>query len=426
MKRHQVIGLIILSQIISACASGQQYTDARSREAALQSLDYIHTDLKRSYYDRELKGVDLEAGRVNARSEIERATTAQQRYAAIARYLDVLDDSHTFFIAPRSVTLWDYGFGVRFFGETPYVLALNAGSSADSLGLRTGDEIVSFNGEPLHRNNYTSVIRDFLARNPIPNLALSVRAPNRAMSELLLTADTMAIYRLSGDRFRRLLAQTRDSLELAASHVQVSIRDTVFLWRMPQFTYGDGGIDDVMKRARAHKILILDLRGNGGGAVKTLNDLVGHFVDHEVLVGALNTRQGKENFTAKPEKNRFTGRLFVLVDSETASAAEVFARLMQLEKRGIVVGDRTAGAVMASNLFIYDAAGLAAGASITVSDFALYNGERLERIGVAPDVPIIPTAQQIAERHDPVLAYALQQAGISVSPAGAARLLPMR
>src|ERR1700730_17352498 len=51
----------------------------------------------------------------------------------------------------------------------------------------------------------------------------------------------------------------------------------------------------------------------------------------------------------------FKGQVVVLVDSRSASAAEIFARLLQLEKRGVVLGDHSAGAVMQSRNYPHEA-----------------------------------------------------------------------
>lgn len=188
---------------------------------------------------------------------------------------------------------------------------------------------------------------------------------------------------------------------------------------MPQFTHADRGLGAVIKRARKHAVIVLDLRGNGGGSVETLTKLTGYFVSEPTMVGDLHTRIGREKFVAKPDKNPITGRLLILVDSETASASEIFARLMQLAGRGTVYGDHTAGAVMASRFYQYDDY---AGASITVSDFVLHNGERLERAGVKPDVFVVPPPAYIGRGGDVVLAAILARVGARITADAAMQL----
>jgi Peptidase family S41 len=107
----------------------------------------------------------------------------------------------------------------------------------------------------------------------------------------------------------------------------------ILVWRMPGFRSPDA-VQRAIRKARGYKTLILDLRGNGGGALTALSALVSTTFDHEVLV-AVDRPRGKERpEVAKPAKNAFLGKLFVLVDSRSASASEMFARILQLEKRG--------------------------------------------------------------------------------------------
>jgi carboxyl-terminal processing protease len=199
--------------------------------------------------------------------------------------------------------------------------------------------------------------------------------------------------------------------------VQTGIRKQHFIWKIPNFNNLDISLGKAVDRAREHETLILDLRGNPGGAIDNLEKLAGYFIEKPLHVGTLQMRWDKEEIKAKPKGDRYRGKMFILVDSETGSAAEVFARLMQIDKRAVIVGDRTAGAVMASIYFPH------AAASITVSDFVLYNGERLEKTCVLPDAHVIPTAAQIASGEDPALAHAFGLAGLRVTPAQAARLI---
>jgi carboxyl-terminal processing protease len=171
--------------------------------------------------------------------------------------------------------------------------------------------------------------------------------------------------------------------------------------------------------------LIIDLRGNGGGSLAALSALVGNVFDHDVLVATERPRAKERSEIAKPARNAFLGKLFVLVDSRSASAAEMFARVVQIERRGAVVGDRTAGAVMAAQFFphtVGEGAVAFYAMEVTVADVRMSDGASLEKVGVQPDIFAVPTPTDLAAKRDPVLAHAVELAGGTMSPEQAGQL----
>jgi C-terminal processing protease CtpA/Prc len=93
-----------------------------------------------------------------------------------------------------------------------------------------------------------------------------------------------------------------------------------------------------------------------------------------------------------------------------------------------VLGDQSAGAVMQSlghgmelgvNRVVYY------GASITNADVIMMDGKSLEHVGVTPDELLKPSAEDMANMRDPVLARALELAGVRVDSARAGTLFPI-
>src|SRR6202049_2357297 len=205
--------------------------------------------------------------------------------------------------------------------------------------------------------------------------------------------------------------------------------DKLMVWKMPEFDMTDSDVDSMFGKARKFKALVLDLRGNPGGAVLTLERMVGNVVDHDVTIAK---RIGRKDLKPQLAKTRgssvFTGKLIVLVDSRSASAAELFARTMQLEKRGTVLGDRSSGSVMESQRFSMkvgaDTIALY-GASITDADLIMADGKSLEHNGVIPDETILPTAADLAGGRDPALARAAELAGLPIEPTAAGKMFPI-
>lgn len=180
-------------------------------------------------------------------------------------------------------------------------------------------------------------------------------------------------------------------------------------------------------KARKHDKLILDLRGNPGGSVETLKYLLGVVFDKEVKIADRVGRKDKKPEVAKPMHNPYLGKLVVLVDARSASAAELFARITQLEKRGVVMGDKTTGAVMEAKHY-EERSGtdtvIFYGASITEWDLVMSDGRSLEHVGVTPDELLLPSANAIANGRDPVLAHAVESLGVKITSEEAGKSFP--
>lgn len=149
------------------------------------------------------------------------------------------------------------------------------------------------------------------------------------------------------------------------------------------------------------------------------------FFDHDVKMFDSVQRKKTSPEVAKSEHHiYFPGKLIVLVDSQSASAAELFARVMQLEKRGTVIGDRTSGKVMEAKNFQFFSSGMDYGAEITVANAVMSDGKSLEHHGVDPDEQVFPQPSDIEAGRDPVLAHAAQELGLTLSPEQAGKLFP--
>ena len=198
---------------------------------------------------------------------------------------------------------------------------------------------------------------------------------------------------------------------------------------MPSLLFAAAEVSGFVGKAKNKQTLILDLRGNGGGYVVTLEKLAGYFFDTDTKIADLKARKPMKPQMAKSAgSDVFKGKVIVLVDASSGSAAEIFARLMQIEKRGIVLGDVSAGAVMQSKYEGFDAGAATVinyGMNLTRADVIMTDGKSLEHVGVQPDELIIPTGEDIAKRRDPVMARALEIAGNPIGSDAAGKIFPV-
>lgn len=357
--------------------------------------------------------------------KVKTVQTLGEATRAIAAYLAVLDDSHTIFIPPRYSFQFSYDYRMQMIGDKCFLTNARPGSEAAEK-LHPGDQVLSLDGYVLNRKDLWQLeyYLNALAPKPTSNFLLRDH-PGTERHEVVHTTfgRVQSVRHMIPSEYR--MEREKLQRQLKNRHVE---QGGVMIWKLPSFIFGEGEIDHLVGIARKRQALVLDLRGNEGGSVTMLAYLVGSLFDHDVKLATRVSRKDKEPVMAKSRgKSAFTGKLIVLVDSRSASAAEVLARVVQLEHRGEVVGDRSSGSVMEANVYpfhwgldivIYFAA------EITTANLIMADGHSLEKVGVIPDVIVLPTAADLAAGRDPVLSRAAEMAGTALEAEAAAKLFP--
>ncbi|HKC63381.1 MAG TPA: S41 family peptidase [Pyrinomonadaceae bacterium] len=424
--------LFVIVLIRPALAQTPSADDLKlERNRGLVMLQSMKEYLKEYYYDPKYHGMDLEARFKAAEDKMKEAANLGQVLGIIAQAMSDLNDSHTFFVPPPHPVDVDYGWKMQMIGDTCYVVAVKPGSDAEAQGLKPGDEVLSLGGFKPTRQNIWKMEYNYDVLRPQPGKRVVVRTPDGQQRELALKAKVEKRPKQINltELYNKINEDEEDEKKLPR---YFELSSDIFIWKLREFGLTESKVGDTMKKVREHKALILDLRGNSGGYETTLKRMLGYFFDHDVTIGEVKRRKETKHLSAKTHGDKaFKGQLVVLIDSRSGSAAEIFARVIQLEKRGTIIGDRSAGAVMRAvfrpgllgdvsngNMILF-------GASVTDSDIILTDGNSLEGVGVTPDELILPAASDLAAKRDPVLARAAAILGVQLSPEKAGTLFPL-
>jgi C-terminal processing protease CtpA/Prc len=423
--------------LLVVCSSG--------KEASGQSLDFmrqqgramlsaIQVDIKRNYYDASFHGADIESRFNAADVKMKQAASINEILEIIANVVDSIEDSHTYFLPPSRTVRIEHGWQMQMIGDGCYVTAVQPGSNAEAAGLAPGDKILILEGTKITRANLLRLEYNVYLLGPRASMKMLIEKPDgnkKQMEVMAKVTEGKTLINLQTGMSSDTLNVIRDAQTEARLHRHryYEIGDSHIIWKMPSFDLADRQVDAIIDKARGRKAVIIDLRGNGGGSEDTLLRLVGNFFDHDVKLGDLKRRKETKALISKTRGDRaFKGQLVVLVDSDSGSASELFARVIQIEKRGTVIGDHTAGKVMRAKYYDHVVGAgpvIPYGVSITDADIVMTDGKSLERAGVTPDELLIPTALDLATKLDPVLSRAAKIAGLDLSPDKAAALFPI-
>lgn len=388
--------------------------------------------VKKNYYDATFHGVDLDARFKEYDEKLKTAPTMNAGLSIVAAFLDGLKDSHTSFQPPAHSYEVDYGYRLAVIGDDVFVTRVRPGTAAVDV-VKPGDRVMSLNGNGVGRESFHRMQYLLNVLQPVQQTRLVLLDP--AGAERTVQVDT----KITPGRAVRSLTGAGAGMELQDMELRQQAADYlmrqrhieqngVMIWKMPAFTMENGETDRLFAIARKQRALILDLRGNPGGIVDTLRRVLGNVFDHDVQIGVRASRKGRGVLTAKTRgSDAFTGQLIVLVDSGSASCSELLARVLQMEKRATIIGDRSAGAVMEALMYQFaqvDPLLIIYGFEVTEADIIMKDGLSLEKRGVTPDELLLPTGADLASGRDPVLARAAKLAGLDLDPVAAGTLFP--
>jgi carboxyl-terminal processing protease len=407
-----------------ARTQSQSVLNADQQDLIAGMLQQAYHDIKDFYYDPKLKGLDWDSRYRQYSGIVAKAHDLNEGYSIVAAFMNGLDDSHTFFVPPGHATQYKTGFRYALFGDACFITRTRPGSDA-AVKMKVGDQILKLDGYDVKREDFHDVQYFFNYFAPQAIEELLLRSINGNVHEVTVMNVQVTRNRQSANFDDPFTRQPNDVLSSSAA---VLVRGDTAIWRVKEFNQWTNGFKESTRDIREPKAIILDLRENPGGPEETLKTIVSMFFDHDVKIADRVTRLETKPIIAKPDKNPFKGKLIVLVDSGTASASELFARVVQLEHRGIVIGDKTAGAVMEAQVHSEqrhtNTDRISYGFSVTEANLIMTDGKSLEKVGVAPDELMIPTAEDLAGGRDPVMARAAQLAGLKLYPHELENLFP--
>ncbi len=325
-----------------------QYKDSKY-EALYETYDAI----KENYY-KDVKDETLINGAING-------------------MMESLDDKHSVFFDKEEKKEFEnelsgtyYGIGAEIKETSEKEVMINKvfdGSPAEKAGLKQGDIFVSIDGKSTEGKTPTEI-------------AKNLRSKSKDTSTIVVKRDGEEVTIKVQKDIVDLLSVSSDMLEDNIGYISVNI------FGEKTYTQFVDAIENLENKGM--KSLIIDLRGNSGGYLSTVTNMISEFVDSKTVIYQMKTRKGITPYTSINNKTK-NYKIVVLVDENSASASEIMASAMQEQYHATLVGVTTYGKGT-----VQEPKDLSNGTLIkyTIQEWLTSKGNSINDKGVKPDVEI--------------------------------------
>ena len=327
-------------------------------------------------------------------------------YSLVTNVLTKEFDPHSSYLSPKSSEDFDMdmslkleGIGALLGSEDDYtkIVSLVPGGPAEKSGLiKPEDKVISI------RQGEEEIVQDVIGWR-IDDVVDLIRGKSGTQVEIeFLSSDSL------NENIKKKVLLTREEVKLEDravksevlnfdNNIQIGVIDlpsfymdfNAYMKRDPEYKSSSRDIKNILLEFNKKNVdaVILDLRGNGGGALDEANKIISLFIERGPTV-QVKLKSGYVRPWGSQKNNQVWQKpLIVLVNRYSASASEIVAAAIQDYKRGIVVGQRTFGKGTVQSL-----QDLSEGAiKVTESKYYRINGKSVQNKGVTPDIEIPAT-----------------------------------
>ncbi len=412
---------VVTRHIGSAAPADGAALDATTRQRA---FDFVWSRINEAYVDPHFNGVNWQQVGAEHQAQILMAPTDAIFWKNLDTMAAELGDAHTRVLSPRQYAAYKdkqtvtTGLSLVSMNSDIVVVAVAKDSAGEKAGVARGHKLLTIDG--LEATDWWQQ-QTLKARKSSTLRAQSnsvKRSFNRGDPEHPKDSISVRLERADSTQFDAVLARgVRPYKDTLATQILPSglgyLRLTGFdLKLLPSVLPAFNQLKDT-------PALVIDLRGNSGGAVLLATEMMNYLVQGEVMLGKKVTRSGQApsllfgllrlgsmELKLQGVKAPYLAPVVVLVDGDSASASELFAGSLQNIGRAKIVGETTCGCLLGYLGYANVPGG--GGLSYSELDMVPTKGERIEGIGVIPDYAVALSRQDLIDGKDRALARAVQ------------------
>ncbi len=295
---------------------------------------------------------------------------------AINGMLESLDDEHTMYFDKKSKEEFDselsgnyYGIGAQIqltSDETIKITKVFDDSPAKKAGLKEEDVFVSVDGTSVKGKSATEVA-NMLKSDSVKTSTIVVKRNDKELT-FKVTKENITLFSVSSEML--------DNNGKNVGYLSVSI--------FGQKTYSQ--FKDTLTKLEKQDMdsLIIDLRGNTGGYLSTVTNMLEEFIDKGNVIYQIQSSSGVKQYkTVKASEKKY--KIVVLIDGGSASASEIMSAAMKEVYGATLVGQTTYGKGT-----VQTTKNLSNGSMIkyTIEKWLTPSGKNIDKEGIKPDYEV--------------------------------------